>query len=141
VDIEFGPAGDDNLEPGSVCSCIGQDLQEAWAISSGATLVESVNDKDEGVLRLDRKGANEIKEEGRFHRLRSQVWVVTKVLRHDGSKRREEYGEFVDKRWKNVGGLAQRRVVPPTKKGSSKLVSLVEVCADGMGQRRFPDSG
>ena len=63
LNIEFGSAGDDNLEPWCLRGGIGQDLQETWAPSSVATLVKRVNHKDEGVFRVDRKGAEEIKEE------------------------------------------------------------------------------
>ena len=57
------------------------------------TLVERVNNKDEGVLRAARKGAE---EERAFHRLQSKVYVFVKVFWNNGSERREEYGEFVD---------------------------------------------
>src|SRR5258706_6055523 len=133
LDIEFGSAGDDNLQPRSLCGCIGQDLQERWATSSIATLVKRVNNKDESALRVARKGADEIKEERAFHRLRSEVWVVAKVFCYNGSKRGKEYGKFVDETRKDVSGLAQIRVVPPAEKGSSKVVSLVKACTDRMG--------
>src|SRR5258706_2992674 len=47
LDIDFGSACDDDLQPRSLCSCIGQDLQETWATFSIATLIKCVNDKDE----------------------------------------------------------------------------------------------
>src|SRR5258706_11665234 len=87
LDIGFGSAGDDNLEPRSLCGCIGQDLQETWATLSIATLVKCVNYKDESALRVARKGVDEIKEERASHRLRSEVWVVAKVFCYNGSKR------------------------------------------------------
>ncbi len=62
LDIDFGSAGDDNFEPRSLCSSIGQDLQETWATSMVATLVKCVNDEDESVLRMVRNGSDEIKE-------------------------------------------------------------------------------
>ena len=62
LDIDFSSARDDDLQPRSLCGCIGQDLQDTWATSSVATLVECVNNKDESVLRVARKGADEIKE-------------------------------------------------------------------------------
>ncbi len=96
LDVNFGPAGDDNLKPWSLCSGTGQDPQEIWATSSVATLVQCVDDEDERVLRVARKGADEIKEECALHRLQSKVWVVAKVFCYNGSKRREEYCEFVD---------------------------------------------
>ena len=98
-----------------------------------ATLVKCVNNKDESVLRVARKGVDEIKEERAFHRLRSKVWVVAKASCYNGSKRGEEYGEFVDESRKDVYGFAQIRVVPPAEKRSSKVVSLVKGCADRMG--------
>ena len=133
LDIDFGSAGDDNLQPRSLCGCIGQDLQETWATPSVATLVECVNDKDKSVLWVARKGADEINEERAFHRLWSKIWVVAKVFCYNGSKRGEEYGEFVDESGEDVYGLAQIRVVPPAEKRSSEVVSLVKACADRMG--------
>ena len=97
-----------------------------------ATLVKCVNDKDETVLRVTWKGADEIKEERAFHRLWSKVWVVAKVVRYNGSKRGEEYGEFVDESGKDVYGLAQIQVVSPAEKRSSKVVSLMKDFADRM---------
>ncbi len=133
LDIGFGSAGDDNLQPRGLCSCIGQDLQETCATLSVATLVQCVNNKDESVLRLVREGADEIEEERAFHGLQSEVWVVVKVFCYNGSKGGKEYGEFVDESRKDIDGLAQIRVVPPAEKGSSKVVSLVEACTDRMG--------
>ena len=98
-----------------------------------ATLVKCVNDKDERVLRVAWKGADEIKEEGAFQRFRSKFWVVSKVFCYHGSKWGEVYGEFVDKSGKDVYRLAQIRVISPAEKSPSKLVSLVKVCADRMG--------
>ena len=130
LDIDFSSAGDDNLQPQSLCSCIDQDLQETWVTLSIATLVKCVNDKDKCVLRVVRQGADEIKEEGAFHRLRSKIWVVTKVFCYNGLKRGEEYGEFVDESGKDVYRLAQIQVVPPAEKCSSEVVSIVKACAD-----------
>ena len=141
LDIDLGSTRDDDLQPRSLCGYIGQDLQETWATFSITTLVKCVNNKDESVLRVARKGPDEINQERTFHRLRSEVRVVTKVLCYNGSKRREEYGEFVDESGKDIYGLAQIRVVPPAEKRSSKVISLVKACADGMGQRRLSDSG
>ena len=93
-------------------------------------LIKCVNNKDESVLRVARKGADEIKEERAFHRLRSEVRVLAKVFCYDGSKWGEEYGEFVDEGREDVYGLAQIRVVPPAEKRSSKVVSLMKTCAD-----------
>ncbi len=67
LDIEFRSTGDDDLQPRSLCGCIGQDLQETWATLSIATLVKCVNYKHESVIRVARKGADEIKEERAFH--------------------------------------------------------------------------
>src|SRR5258706_11161654 len=133
LDIDFGSAGDDNLEPRSLCSGIGQNLQETWATLRVATLVKCVNDKDESVLWVARKGSDEIKEQGAFHRLRSKVWVIAKVICYNGSKRREEYCEFVNECRKDVHGVAQIRVVPPAEKFTGKVVSLVKVCTNRMG--------
>ena len=133
LDIDFGSARDDDLQPRSLCSCIGQDLQETWATLSIATLVKCVNNKDESALRVARKGADEINEERAFHRLQSEVWIVAKVFCYNGSKRGKEYGKFVDESRKDVHGIAQIRVVPPAEKGSSKVVSLMKACTDRMG--------
>ena len=133
LDIDFGSARDDDLQPRSLCGCIGQDLQKTWATLSIATLVECINNKDESVLRVARKGADEIKEERAFHRLRSKVWVLAKVFCYNGSKMGEEYGKFVDESGKDVYGLAQIQVVSLAEKCSSKVVSLVEACTDRMG--------
>ena len=132
LDIDLGSACDDDLQPRSLCSCIGQDPQETWATLRIATLVKCVNDKDESVLRVARKGADKINKERAFHRLRSKIWVVAKVICYNGSKRGEEHGEFVDESGKDVYGLAQIRVVPPAEKCPSKVVSLVKICADRM---------
>ena len=98
-----------------------------------ATLVKCVNDIDESVLRVAREGSDKIKEERAFHRFWSKVWVVTKVLCYNGSKRGKEHGEFVDESGKDVFGLAQIPVVPLAEKRTSKVVSLVKVRADRMG--------
>ena len=45
----------------------------------------------------------------------------------------EENGEFVDESGEDVSGVAQIRVVSPTEKGASKVVSLMEACTDRMG--------
>ena len=133
LDIDFGSAGDDNFQPRSLCGHIGQDLQETWATLSIATLVKRVNNKDESMVRVARKGADEIKEEGAFHRLRSKIWVVTKVFCYNGSKSGKEYGKFMDKSREDVYGLTQTWVIPPAEKGSGKVVSLVKTCTDRMG--------
>ena len=98
-----------------------------------ATLVKCVNNKDEGILRVARKGADGIKEERPLHRLQSEVWVVAKVFCYNGSKGGKEYGKIIDESRKDVYGLAQIRDVPPAEKGSSKVVSLVKACANRMG--------
>src|SRR5258706_7763311 len=141
LDIDFGSAGDDNLQPRSLCSGISQNLQERWATSIVATLVKGINDKDKSVLRMARKGADEIQEKRAIHHLRSNVWVVAKVFCYNGSKGREAYREFVGERRKDVHGLVQIRVIPPAEKGTSKVVLLVKACTDRMGQRHFSDSG
>ena len=140
LDIDFGPASDDNLQPRGLCGRISQDLQETRATSSVATLIKCVDDKGESVVRVVWKGAEEIKEKSALHRLWSKVWVVPKVFCYNCAERGKDYGEFVNESGKDVYGLAQIWVVPPTEKRSSKVVSLVKVCTDRMGQRRFSDS-
>ena len=56
-----------------------------------------------------------------------------KAFCYNGSERREDDREFVDKSRKDVHGLAQIRIVPPTEKGSSEVVSLVKARTDRMG--------
>ena len=133
LDIDFGSAGDDYLQPRSLCSGIIQDLQETWATPSVATLIKCVNDKDESVLWVAGKGSDEIKEKRAFHRLRGKVRVVAKVFCYNGSKWREDYCEFVDESREDVHGFAQIWVVPPAEKGTSKVVSLVKAFTDRMG--------
>ena len=123
-DIDFRSARDDDLQPRSLCGCIGQDLQETWARFSVATLVKCVNDKDERVLRLAWKGADKIKEERSFHRLWSKVWVVVKVFCYNGSKGGKDHGEFVDESQEDVDGLAQNGVVPPAEKAPARCLCL-----------------
>src|SRR6267154_6148698 len=89
LDLEFGSAGDDDLQPQSLCGCIGQDLQETWATLSITTLVKCVNDKDERVFGVARKGVDKIKDERAFHQLWSEVWVIAKVFCYNGSKKGE----------------------------------------------------
>jgi len=67
--------------------------------------------------------------------------VVAQVLRYNGTERWEDHGEFVDESRKDIYGLAQNPVVPPAENGTSKVVSFVKVRTNGMGQRRFSDSG
>ncbi len=98
-----------------------------------ATLVKCVNNKDESVLRVARKGADEIKEKRAFHRLPSEFRVFAKVFCYNRPKWGKVYGEFVDESGEDVHGLAQIRVVPPAEKGSSKVVSLMKPCTDRMG--------
>src|SRR5258706_13572873 len=137
LDIEFGSAGDDNLQPRSLCGGIGQDPQETWATLSIATLVKCVNDKDEWVFWVVRKGVDEVKEKSVFHRLWSKVRVVFQVFCYNGSERWEDHGEFVDESRKDIYGLAQNPVVPPAENGTSKVASLGKVCTDGMGLTTF----
>ena len=82
---------------------------------------------------MARKGADQIKEKGAFHGLRSKLWVLAKVFCHNGLKRGEVYSEFMDESGEDVYGLTQIQVVPLAEKGSSKVVSLVKACADRMG--------
>jgi len=120
LNIAFDSAGDNNLEPRGLCGCIGQDFQETWATPGITTLVKRVDDKDESVLRVARKGADEINGERAFHRLWSEVWVVTKVFCYNGPKRREKYGEFVDESRKDVSELTQFRVVLLAEKAPAR---------------------
>ena len=141
LDIDFGSTGDDDLEPRSLCSCIGQDLQDAWTAPVVPTFVERIDNKDKTTLGGARQFADEVKEKGVLHRLRCQVWVVAKRLCHDAPKGGEDYGKFVNEGRKDISGLAQIRVVPPAEKRSTKLLPIMKVCTDRMSQRCFADSG
>ena len=92
------------------------------------------------MLQVARNGADEIKEEGAFHRLWSEVGIVVKAFYYNGSKGGKDHGEFVDESQEDVDGFAQNQVVPPAEKGSSKVLLLVKACADRMGKRCFSDS-
>src|SRR5258706_12190339 len=63
LDIDLSSARDDDLQPQSMCGCIGQDPQEMWVTLSIATLVKCINNKDESLIRVAQEGADEIKEE------------------------------------------------------------------------------
>ena len=132
LDIDFSSAGDDDLEPRSLCSGIRQDLQDTWAALRVTTLIKCVNDKDESVLQVARKGADEIKEERAFHQLQSKIWVVAKVFCYNDSKRGEDYCKFVDESQKDVYGLTQIQVVSPAEKGTSKVILLVKARTNRM---------
>ena len=119
LDIEFGSAGNDNLQPRSLCGCIDQDLQETWTTLSIATLIKRVNNKDDSALQVARmKGADEIKEMRAFYRLKSEVWVVAKVLCYNGSKMGKKYGKFVDESRKDVSGSVGRITTSQTNPAS-----------------------
>src|SRR5260221_2896661 len=137
LNIGFRSTRDDNFEPRSMCSRVGQILQEDRTTLRVATLIECINDKDESVFRVARKGADEIKEERILHRLWCQVWVIAKTVCYDLSKWREYPRKFVDESWKDISRLAQVRVIPPAEKCSSKVPSVVEAFTDRMSQRRF----
>jgi len=49
-------------------------------------------------------------------------------------KEGEVFGKLVDESWKDTSGLARIRVISPTEKGSSKLLSLIEFFTDRMSQ-------
>src|SRR5258708_26533354 len=140
LNIGFRSTRDDNFEPRSVSSRVGQIPQEDRTTLRVATFVECINDKDESVFRVARKGADEFKEEMILHRLWCQVWVIAKTVCYNLSKSREYSREFVDESWKDIFGLAQVRVIPPTEEGSSKVLSIMEVFTNRMSQRCFPHS-
>ena len=130
LDIDFSSAGDNNLQPWSLCSCIGQDPQETQVTLIVTTLVKCVNDKDKSVLQVVRKGVDEIKKERAFHQFWSKVWVVMKVSCYKGLKRGEDDGKFVNESQKDVDGLTQIQVISSAEKSSSKVVLLVEFFTD-----------
>ena len=134
LDVNFGSAGDDNLEPRDLRSSIGQELQDTRTTSSISTLIKCINNKNESVIRVVREVAEKVKEKRAIHRLWSEVRVVTQTLCYKCSKRGDDHGEFVDESRKDVDGFAQIRVVSPAEKGSSKVVSLMKLFANRMGQ-------
>ena len=73
---------------------------------------------------------DEIKEEGAFHQLWSEVWVIAKVFCYNGLERGEEHGKFVDESGKDVYRFAQIQVVPLAEKCSSKVISFMKACTD-----------
>src|SRR5258708_29354892 len=113
LNIGFRSTHDDNFEPRSVCSRFGQSVQEDRTTLLVATLIECINDKDERGFRVTRKGADELKEEMILHRLWCQVWVISKTVCYNLSKRREYPCDFVAESWKHMFRLAQVRVIPP----------------------------
>ena len=132
LDIDFGSTSDDDLEPWSVCGRIGQGLQDVWTAPSVATLIKSVDDKDERPFGGARKFVDELKEEGVLDQPWRQVWVVAKAFCHEASKRGEDYREFVDESWLDISGLVQIPVVPPAEKSASKVVFLVKAGTNRM---------
>ena len=124
LDINFGSAGDNNFQPWSLCSCACEGPQETWATLIITTLVECVNDKDEHVLQVTRKGADQIKEKRAFHHLWSKIWVVLKVFCYNGSERWEDHGKFVDEGGEDIYELAQNWVVPLAEKAPARWCHL-----------------
>ena len=133
LDVNFGSAGDDNLEPRNLRSSICQDPQDTRTTSSIATLIKCINNKNESVIWVAREVAEKVKENRAIHRPWSEVRVVTQMLCYNGSKSGDDHGEFVDASWKDIYGFTQIRVVSPAEKGSSKVVSLVKLLANRMG--------
>src|SRR5258706_8487535 len=123
-----------------MCGRAGQNFQEGWTAPIISTFIECVNDEDESMFGFAREVTNKFKEESALHRPRTQVWVVTKTIYHDGSKGGEDSGEFVYEGRKDISVLAQIRVVPPAEERSSKLLLTMKACTDRVRQRRFSDS-
>src|SRR5260221_6179340 len=89
LNIGFWSTRDDNFEPRSKPSHVGQNLQEEWTTLRVATLVECINHIDESVFWVASKGADEIEKEGILHRLWCHVWVITKTVCYNLSNRME----------------------------------------------------
>jgi len=68
------------------------------------------------------------------------MWVITKMFCYNGSKRRENYGEFVDESRKNISRLIQIWVISPAEKSSGEVLSIVKSFRDRMSQRRLANS-
>ena len=127
LDFIFRPACDDNFEPGSMCGCLSQNLQEDRAILGVTTFVERVNDKDESVLWVEREVADEVKEESVLHRLCCQIWITAKTICHEASKGGKDFGEFGDEGWKDVSELVHIRVIPLAEKCSGEPLCTVKL--------------
>jgi hypothetical protein len=51
--------------------------------------------------------------------------VIAKAFRDEASEGGKEYGEFVNKSWQDISGLAQFPVIPATEKRAGKMIPLV----------------
>ena len=140
LDIGFGSTRDDHFEPRSICGRISQNPQECWATLMVATFIECVDGKDESMCWLAREATDAVKQERALHGLWSEVWIVTKAICYERSKRGEDSSQFSDQGRKDILVLAQIWIVPPAEKRSCKLLSIVEACTERMSQRRFPNS-
>ena len=122
--IAFRSTSDNNFEPPSMRSGVGQALQDFVATESIATFINCIDDEDKSMIGVARKFADELKEERILHRPWCQVRVIIKALCHDVPKGRKAYREFVDERRQDISGLAQTFVIPPAEKGTGKVFSL-----------------
>ena len=77
-------------------SGVGQAPQHFVTTESVARFVNCVDYKDENMVGVARKFANELKEERVVHRPWGQVRIIIKAVCHDVTKRRKAYREFVD---------------------------------------------
>ena len=141
MDVDLGSASDDDLEPGSLGGRVGENPQDGWASPCIATLVQCVDDKDESMGWVMRKGADEIKEESIFHRLCGQVWIAVQVFRDNPSKRRVDFCKLVDESREDIFRVVRIGVISLAKEPSDELLSLLKFFTDGMSQRCFADSG
>ena len=105
LDISFSSAGDDDLEPQNLCSSISQGPQDTWATFIISTLVKCINDKNECVIWVARKGAEEAKEKRAIDQPWSEVWVAIEMLCYNGSKRWDDHGKFMNESWQDVDGF------------------------------------
>ena len=141
LDDDFRSAGDDNPQPGCLCSRVGQSPQDAKPTPNVATLIKCINNKDQCMRWVARKGADEIKKERVFHGLWCHIGVNTEMFCHNASKSGENYCEFGGESRKDISGLIQIWVISPAEKGSGKLFLFVKSFRDRMSQRRLANSG
>ena len=130
LDVDFGSASDDDLEPWGLGGRVGENPQDGWATPCIPTLVQRVDDKDERLGWVMKKGADEIKEESIFHGLCGQVWVAVKMFRDNPSKRRADFCKLVNEGREDIFRVVRVGVIPLAEKPSNELLSLIKFFTD-----------
>ena len=122
TNIDFGSTSNDDPEPWSMRRSEVQSPQDPWTSESVATLINCVDDKDEGTIGRAGQFADEPKEEEWLDRPWHQVWIMPQVFCNEASKRGEYYREFVDESRQDIYGLVQICVIPLAEKSASKMI-------------------